>query len=186
MRHVAWRLIGASLAMACFATPVHAATTSGLAPADEYFGHYHMSILGIRNAIHDMGVHVRNDPEHAGAMLGSISLTEDAVRQWSIKYPHDPLLAKTMLSLERLYLRIGGPEGTEHAQDTVTWLDTILPNDPYTKMAHTLVNPPSDDVTETASTAPVSDERYRAHERLAEGLGHGAGFSARDRAVDAR
>lgn len=158
MRHVALRLIGASLAMACFATPVLAAANDGLAPADEYFGHYHMSVLGIRNALNDFSTRANNDPDHASSMLGGIELTEDAVRAWSVRYPHDPMLPKTMLSLERLYLQIGGPDGSAHAQDTVTWFDTILPDDPYTKMAHTLVTPPDSQPAQTASVMPVSDD----------------------------
>lgn len=77
----------------------NASARARLAPADEYFGRTKMSVLEIRNRIHDL--ERRQDasvPHDAG-------LTEDAIRDWQRKYPGDPWLPKDIASLARIYSR---------------------------------------------------------------------------------
>jgi hypothetical protein len=74
-----------------------------VAPADEYFGKMKMSILGIRNEIHDLTLKIGYDPAHAESVLGIANLTEDALSDWEKKYPSDPWIPKTLFSLERMY-----------------------------------------------------------------------------------
>jgi hypothetical protein len=134
--------------------------TSNLAPADEYFGRYHMSILGIRNTIHDFNTKVANNPDGAAAYIGGIALTEDAVRAWGTKYPHDPMLATASLGIERLYLRIGGDDGRDRAADIVTWVDTVLPHDTTSRMAHVLLAEQTTTPAENVSSVmpPTTDQ----------------------------
>src|SRR5579871_4832776 len=63
---------------------VHAAPAPvKVAPADEYFGRMKMSILGITNSIHDTGLREGYDPTNAAKYYTSLSLTEDALEDWS-------------------------------------------------------------------------------------------------------
>src|ERR1017187_7948200 len=78
-----------------------------VAPADEYFGKLKLSILGIRNTIKDMGLKADADPAHAvNVVMGSVGLTEDAMRDWEKKYPRDTWIPPAILSLERLYAKV--------------------------------------------------------------------------------
>jgi hypothetical protein len=94
-----------------------------VAPADEYFGKFKMSILGIRNTIKDMGLKVDADQTHAVAIvMGSVALTEDAMRDWETKYPRDTWLPPAILSLERLYAKVDSDDARAHAKKVMAWL----------------------------------------------------------------
>jgi hypothetical protein len=94
-----------------------------VAPADEYFGRLKLSILGIRNTIKDMGLKADADPAHAaGAVMGSVALTEDAMHDWESKYPADTWIPPAILSLERLYAKIDSDEARAHAKIVMVWL----------------------------------------------------------------
>ena len=47
----------------------------GLAPADEYFGHYKLSVLGIANTIRDAGARIDGgtDPQRAARPARSVT-----------------------------------------------------------------------------------------------------------------
>jgi hypothetical protein len=117
--------------------PVHASThhalarpvvppvrhlTYRVAPADEYFGRLKMSILGIRNALRDMGLKADADPDHATSILGTIALTEDAMRDWERKYPHDTWIPPAILQLERDYAKVDSDDARAHAKVVMVWL----------------------------------------------------------------
>jgi hypothetical protein len=74
-----------------------------VAPADEYFGKMKLSILGIRNQIHDLTLRIGFEPAKAESFIGMANMTEDAMKDWERKYPHDPWIPKTLFSLERMY-----------------------------------------------------------------------------------
>jgi hypothetical protein len=94
-----------------------------VAPADEYFGRLKMSILGIRNTIRDAGLKADADPEHAAnAVMGSVGLTEDAMRDWEQKYPHDTWIPPAIFSLERLYAKVDSDVARERAKFVMAWL----------------------------------------------------------------
>jgi hypothetical protein len=126
----------AALVFAAVSTcaPVLAASTS--APADEYFGRYHLSILGIRNAIAGMTNGAQQDPKSASRYLESAELTEDAIHQWQQRYPQDSWLPKTILSLETLYIAIGSDKGEKQAEATAAWLDKSFPGNAVAKAGH--------------------------------------------------
>jgi hypothetical protein len=94
-----------------------------VAPADEYFGRLKLSILGIRNTIRDMGLKADADPSRAVAVvMGSVGLTEDAMRDWEKKYPHDTWIPPAILSLERLYAKVDSDDARAHAKAAMAWL----------------------------------------------------------------
>jgi len=107
-----------------------------VAPADEYFGRLKLSILGIRNTIKDMGLKADADPAHAAnAVMGSVGLTEDALRDWEKKYPQDGWIPATIFSLERLYAKVDSDEARAHARVTMAWLVRDYPASPPAKIA---------------------------------------------------
>ncbi len=115
-----------------------------VAPADEYFGRLKMSILGIRNTIRDMGLRADADPAHATAMLGTVTLTEDAMHDWEAKYPHDTWIPPAIFSLERLYAKVDSDEARDRAKAVMVWLVHDYPTSGPGKMgrselAHNLV-----------------------------------------------
>lgn len=93
-----------------------------VAPADEYFGRLKMSILGIRNTIRDMGLRADADPAHAAAILGTVTLAEDAMHDWEHKYPHDTWIPPAILSLERVYAKVDSDDARTHAKLVMAWL----------------------------------------------------------------
>jgi hypothetical protein len=83
-----------------------AGTYSGPAPADEYFGPHHQSILEIRNRLDRMDG--KSDRElvdgNAVVELDDISAS---IRDWRTQYPQDPWLPRTYARLLRCYHRAG-------------------------------------------------------------------------------
>jgi len=156
MRHFTVRWFFA-LAFVSIATCGPVAAASNCAPADEYFGRYHLSILGIRNAIGDMTIKAHEQPERARAFLNSAELTEDAIHQWQNRYPQDSWLPKTIFSLERLYVTIGTPKSAEHAVNTAAWLNRSFPDTQFAQMGReelaSLTS--SDDGTATTPDSPA-------------------------------
>lgn len=95
---------------------------SALAPADEYFGHFQLSILGIANTIRDVGKRVDEGANTAPLIDGPLSFATDALVAWERAYPRDPWIAKDLFGLEVVYLRMTTRRGRELAQRTEAWL----------------------------------------------------------------
>jgi len=94
----------------------------GLAPADEYFGHYNLSVLGIANTIRDAGARVDSGADARTLLSGPLSFVTDAMKDWEQKYPSDPWIAKDLFALEVVYLRVPTDEGFRLATQTEAWL----------------------------------------------------------------
>jgi hypothetical protein len=94
----------------------------GLAPADEYFGRFNLSVLGIANTIRDAGARMDSGTEPRSMLSGPLSFVTDAVKDWEQKYPSDPWIAKDLLALETVYLRVPGDDGYRLAAQTESWL----------------------------------------------------------------
>lgn len=88
------------------AVPAPAQAAARLAPADEYFGHLKMSILGIRNQLNDLELRSTWRGERRRDLLGKATFIEDAMRSWAIKYPGDPWIPKFRHRLSACYVRI--------------------------------------------------------------------------------
>jgi hypothetical protein len=121
--------------------PVSAATHAiRVAPADEYFGRMKMSILGIRNQLHDLALRLQYTPNKSEDVLGSASLVEDAMRDWERKYPQDPWLAKSVYELTSLYASVHTPQGRSKAVYALRWLLGRYAHTPYGAQARTQIH----------------------------------------------
>lgn len=135
----------AALAAPAARLPAVAARTQAqvlrVAPADEYFGRLKMSILGIRNQLHDLGMRLQYSPEKSEDILGTASLVEDAMRDWEHKYPADPWLAKSVYELTSLYAHVRTPHGHERAARALRWLLGRYGHTPYGAQARIQIRP---------------------------------------------
>jgi hypothetical protein len=113
---------------------VKAPAKSKVAPADEYFGKLKMSILGIRNTIHDVQANIEIDQGRWTGLVNKCDFTEDAVHDWEHKYPKDTWLAKTLLSLERMYAKLDSDEGRKRSVAAMKWLVHDFPASPEGKI----------------------------------------------------
>ena len=64
------------------------------APADEYFGRWKMSFLGINNTFRDAAISSGDHTTDPG-IAHKVALAEDALDAWAKTYPRDPQLART-------------------------------------------------------------------------------------------
>jgi hypothetical protein len=103
----------------------------GLAPADEYFGRFNLSVLGIANTIRDAGARMDSGGDARTMLSGPLSFVTDAMKDWEQKYPTDPWIAKDLLALETVYLRVPTDEGFRLATQTEAWLVADYPNSDY-------------------------------------------------------
>jgi hypothetical protein len=102
---------------------------SALAPADEYFGRYGLSVLGIANTLHDADARLQSGATPASILNGPLAFAGDAIAAWQHKYPADPWIAKDLLALERVYLH--APGGAQRARETAAWLGRDYPATEY-------------------------------------------------------
>jgi hypothetical protein len=104
-----------------------------LAPADEYFGPLKMSILGIRNTIHDLGA--RYDVNHAigDQTYKSAQLTERAIHDWEKRYPHDGQVPKAIYLIQRLYTKVLTQESRDRAMYVEKWMFSDYATSPQGK-----------------------------------------------------
>lgn len=124
---VNFRIAVAALVFLLPAMPVSAQDLSALAPADEYFGHYRLSVLGIANMIRDSGA--RMDEGRAPAMIdGPLAFVSDAIHAWQRQYPRDPWIARDLFALQLAYLHAHTPRGNELARSTEGWLVADYPS----------------------------------------------------------
>jgi hypothetical protein len=83
-----------------------AATYSGPAPADEYFGPHHQSILEIRNRLDRMDA--KSDRELVdGDAVVELDDIAASISDWRSQYPQDPWLPRTYARLLHEYHRAG-------------------------------------------------------------------------------
>lgn len=122
------------LAMLAVSTPVWA--QSNVAPADEYFGRFKMSVLGIANVIKDMRVRVQVDASRAPSIFGSLANVEDAIHDWEGKYPNDSWIPRNLLALETCYLTAPGERARDLAVRTEAWLRHDYGRSAYALQAH--------------------------------------------------
>jgi hypothetical protein len=104
---------------------------SGLAPADEYFGHYNLSVLGIANEIRDSGSRIDHGGDIHVMLTGPMTFATDAIKAWEQQYPGDPWIAKDLLALEAVYLRVPTDDCFRLASQTEAWLLSDYPNTIY-------------------------------------------------------
>jgi hypothetical protein len=113
------------------ATPAHRAPAPPpkVAPADEYFGRMKMSILGITNSIRDTGTREGFDPANAARYYSTLALTEDALEDWSHKYPHDSWIPQRAYDISHDFWRMGTPQAKAEANRCRWILISQFPHD---------------------------------------------------------
>lgn len=138
-------------ALAEEASPSGPVPMRALAPADEYFGHAKMSVLGIANTIRDAGLRMDEGAPPPSMVDGPLSFVADAIRDWEHQFPRDPWIARDLYALETVYLRTHTREGMELARWTEGWLIRDYPDTVATRDARiALGDVPDADGTETA------------------------------------
>jgi hypothetical protein len=135
-----------------------AATYSGPAPADEYFGPHHQSILEIRNRLDRM--EARSDRElidsNAVVELDDIAAS---VSDWRSQYPQDPWLPRTYARLLRCYHRAGA-SSSDVAVAMLNEMKGAYPDAPETNavIAMTYGGGATISPEEFADAAPVDEQ----------------------------
>ena len=66
------------------------------APGDEYFGRMKMSFLGINNTFHDETIRAGDYTTDSG-IINKVAFADEALEQWSHRYPGDPQLARSYI-----------------------------------------------------------------------------------------
>jgi hypothetical protein len=123
------RLAAMALALAlCAPAAAQEMPQSALAPADEYFGHSKISVLGIANMIRDVGHRLEDGRDATEMIYGPLAFVADAIHDWEREYPRDPWIAKDLLALEIVYLHASAPEALALARRTEAWLVRDYPN----------------------------------------------------------
>lgn len=74
------------------------------APADEYFGPFHVSILEIRNRLNRFEGQENRELAMAGTVQG-IDNVEAAIEDWHNRYPHDSWLPGFLNRIVHVYVR---------------------------------------------------------------------------------
>ncbi|HZV76507.1 MAG TPA: hypothetical protein VFF63_01965, partial [Candidatus Babeliales bacterium] len=104
-----------------------AESRSRLAPADEYFGRFRMSPLEITNRI--------NDAERRGASYRGLVNTQDAIEDWTAKYPDDPWIASREYRMSRLFAHLRSADGNAEAGHCRAFLREHFPGTSYSVAA---------------------------------------------------
>ena len=125
-------LLAAAVFLTAVSPPHHVLR---VAPADEYFGRLKMSILGIRNQLHDLDLRLQYAPSAGEDVLHGASMVEDALHDWERKYPADPWIPKDVFQLTQLYARIHTNHGHSAASHALRWLYTRYGKTRYASLA---------------------------------------------------
>ena len=103
-------------------------SSTGSAPADALFGRYHMSVLGIDNAIRHFAGYLPLDE-------GPIGYAVDALRDWENQYPTDPWIPRDLFMLQRVYERAHTAESWGYAKRVGAWLASDYPSADATSLS---------------------------------------------------
>jgi len=128
------RILLAVLLGLSFAAPAFADPSANLAPADRYFGRLKMSILGVRNALHDLSARADMHPEDAEHIYDKAVLVEDALHDWQRHFPRDPWIPKYTYSLAQLYGKLDMEDARVRKNDTLDWLIATYPDSEYAQL----------------------------------------------------
>ena len=138
-----------------------------LAPADEYFGPFKLSIIGIRNTIRDVGLRYDYNHDSGTQSYNSALQTERSIRDWEQRYPRDDQLPRAVYLLQRLYTKVLVKEARMHAQLTAGWLFKDFANSPQSKqlkktlaVEHLAPLPPPTPEAPAATAAPHYESAF--------------------------
>ncbi len=91
------------------------ASISELAPADEYFGHMRLSPFGIRHMIFSLKDDLHHGRRKPDAIEHDALEVQDALQDWSMRYPHDTWIPSALWNLAILYEELPGDDARTHA-----------------------------------------------------------------------
>ncbi len=119
------------------------AADATLAPADEYFGRFNLSVLAIANSIRDCAGRLAEGADARALVTGPLAFATDAIHAWETQYPKDPWIAKDLLALENVYVKIPTDDAARLASATEAWLLTDFPGSPEAAKARALLDAPA-------------------------------------------
>jgi len=93
-----------------------------------------MSILGVRNSLHDLSAQMDASPESASHVYDKAVFVEDALHDWARQFPADPWLPKYAFALADLYRKIDTEDARVRKNDTLDWLIVTFPTSEYARM----------------------------------------------------
>lgn len=102
------------LCLALSIVPAVAATRPAIAPADEYFGPFKVSILEIRNRLNRYDAFGDRAPLSA-RVVGELDAIGRAIVDWQNKYPRDPWVPRSIAHLLHEYSRAGAARSPKTA-----------------------------------------------------------------------
>ena len=107
-----------------------------VAPADEYFGHQKLSILGINNTIHDTNLRIGFDPTNAARYYGQLAPAEDSLLDWAHKYPQDTWLPGRAYFMSHVFWQMHTAQGDSAAEQCRGLLFKQFPKSHWATLAH--------------------------------------------------
>lgn len=128
-------LVGLLLPVVSFVPVPAQAAYHLVAPADEYFGRQRLSILGMRNMLHDLQRDAQNGSKDDASVVNSARAVEDALHDWQARYPLDPWLPRYIYQLDGLYHRVDSDEAHERGESVHSWLVSAYPHSNYARRA---------------------------------------------------
>jgi hypothetical protein len=90
-------------------------SVSDLAPADEYFGHMRLSPFGIRHLIFSLKDDLHHGRRKPDAIAHDALEVQDALQDWSTRYPRDSWIPGALWNLAVLYEELPGDDSRTHA-----------------------------------------------------------------------
>lgn len=109
--------------------------TASAAPADEYFGHFKISNLGVKNIIHDITIE-GNSPLALPKQASRIDAVSSAMADWSDKYPRDNWLPGALVRFATLLQSKQLPLYSHLATSEFYLLEDHYPRTWFAKYAH--------------------------------------------------
>ena len=136
-------------------TSATSATNTSAAPADEYFGRAHESVLGIRNRLNAIDNRSDSDMLSRGAAI-ELDDIQNCILDWQHRYPNDPWLPRMMSRLVKDYAR-AGEASDPHAMATLQVMLTMYPGTPETQAAVAAIGSESAPATNSVLAAAAND-----------------------------
>jgi hypothetical protein len=133
MKRLACALIGAVVLAAPL---VAAASVSGDAPADEYFGPVKYSAISIRTKIDALGRAYKARWENDASIVHDADLVAASYVAWAHKYPHDTWLAPTAYHLAQLYAVVQSATARDRARAEYAYVARTFPKTSEGRASH--------------------------------------------------